>query len=1149
MVLKAVLIANRGEIAIRVTRAAAELGLRTVAVYSDDDAASLHVKKADEARPLGAVGPAAYLDIDRVLRVAEDAACDAVHPGYGFLSENAALARRCREKQICFVGPAPETLELFGDKAAARALAQEVGIPVLPGTARGISVEEAAGFLSSLGPGQAIMLKATAGGGGRGQRIVTGPDELAEAYARCQSEAASAFGDGSLFAEQLLSHARHVEVQIVGDATGAVSHLYERECSLQRRQQKIVEVAPAPNFPAALRAQLTDAAVRMATAAGYQSLGTFEFLVAGEQWYFMEANPRLQVEHTVTEEVLGVDIVRAQLEVAAGRSLADLGLDQAQVPPPRGFAVQARVNMETMGADGVPRPGGGVITAFEIPSGPGLRTDSFGYVGYRTSPRFDSLLAKVIVHSPSPRFDEAVAKAGRALEDLRIEGVPTNTGFLQAVLGHPTVRAGGAYTRFVDDHLADLLAAESGHPRRYFSESAPAEAGRGLAGVRLDSSDPLAVLAVGRRREEAPRREVPVAVAGGHEGLAEVLSPLQGTVVAVAVADGDAVRVGQQVLVMEAMKMEHVVVATVAGYVRHIGVAPGDAVFEGHPLVLVEPADLGSDGGPVSVEIDLDEIRPDLAEVLHRHAITLDAARPEAVARRRRTGQRTAWENVNDLCDPDTFVEHGGLALTPGSGLPVEEVIRKFPTDGMVCGVGSVNGSSFDPVEARTVVLSYDYTVLAGTQGPINHLKTDRMLELAGSWKLPVVFFTEGGGGRAGTGGNRGAGAKPSTAPTTNLMHRPLAVDTFATMGRLSGTVPTIGINSGYCFAGNASLLGMCDVIIATENSQIGMGGPALIEGGGLGVFSPDEIGPIDVQRANGVIDIDVEDEAAAVAAAKKYLSYFQGAIAGWTASDQRILRSIVPANRLRIYDIRQVIENLADTGSVLELRRHFGLGMVTALARIEGRPVGILANNPSHLAGAVDSEGAIKASRFMELLDTFGIPLVVLCDTPGIMVGPESEKTGAVRHCNRLFIVGAKLKVPVFMVVVRKAVGLGALAMMAGGVMEPFMTVAWPTGEFAGMGLEGQVKLGYRNELEAITDPAARLARYQQLVADAYERSKALQSGMSFHVDDVIDPMDTRRIVSNGLRSAGRPRRRPSRPGRPVVRSWGCAPNFAQPE
>ncbi len=395
----------------------------------------------------------------------------------------------------------------------------------------------------------------------------------------------------------------------------------------------------------------------------------------------------------------------------------------------------------------------------------------------------------------------------------------------------------------------------------------------------------------------------------------------------------------------------------------------------------------------------------------------------------------------------------------------------------MVTGIGSINGHLFEERVARSVVMAYDYTVLAGTQGPLNHPKTDRMLELAGKWRRPVVFFTEGGGGRAGTGGNRQANQN-AVDHRDNGMYRPMDTSTWTTLGKLSGLVPIIGINSGYCFAGNAAILGCCDVIIATRNSNIGMGGPAMVEGGGLGVFSPKEIGPMDVQVPNGVVDIAVEDEAEAVAVAKQYLSYFQGPVPEWSAPDQRRLRGMVPENRLRVYDVRKVIDTMADTDSVLELRRHFGVGIVTAFIRIEGQPMGVIANNPQHLGGAIDSDGSDKAARFMQLCDGFDIPILVLCDTPGMMVGPEVEKTALVRHCCRLFLTGANLTVPHMVIVLRKSYGLGAQAMAGGDFKHPLFAVAWPTGEFGGMGLEGQVKLGFRNELEAIDDPQARIER-----------------------------------------------------------------------
>ncbi len=1134
MPIQSLLVANRGEIAIRIMRAAGDLGIRTVAVHSGDDARNLHTRKADAVRPLRGRGVAPYLDSDQLIAAARESGCDALHPGYGFLAESAAFARQCEEAGLTFVGPRPQTLDLFGTKTEARALAQAHDVPIVPGLSRTISVEEAHAFFDELPQGAGMLIKAVAGGGGRGMRAVSDPSEIDSAYERCRSEAGQAFGDPRLYVERWIQRARHVEVQIAGDADGAITHFGERECSIQRRHQKLIEIAPAPALAPTLRERITAAAVRLARASGYRNLGTFEFLISagaegGGDFWFIETNARLQVEHTVTEEVTGVDLVQLQLRLAGGESLASLSLAQEDAPLPRGFAVQARVNMETMTAGGEARPAGGTLTAFEVPSGPGVRTDSFGYAGYRTNPGFDSLLAKVVGHSPTADLASALRRTSRALADFRIEGVATNIAFLQTILAHPDLAAGRLYTRFVDDHAAALVdPINATHPQRYFTrDSATGPAASGQAGVSVDTNDPLAVLAYGKEGVPAGAPPAPDPVmppaAEGPEGTLAVRAPLQGTIVTIDVAEGDAVREGQLLFVMNAMKMEHEVRAGASGVVREITVVAGDTLYEGHPLLFISEGVVDVAGEVASEEINLDYVRPDLAEVHERHAATLDAARPDAVARRRKTQQRTARENVDGLCDPGTFVEHGSLALTPGTGLPLEEVIRRFPTDGMITGVGSVNGELFEGETARCVVLAYDYTVLAGTQGAVNHPKTDRMLELAAKWRRPVVFFTEGGGGRAGTGGRRSGGDNAAEAPQIGG-YRPLDTPTFATMAKLSGLVPVIGVTSGRCFAGNAVLLGCCDVIIATANSNIGLGGPAMIEGGGLGVFTPEEVGPMSVQVPNGVVDIAVEDEQEAVRAARQYLSYFQGPVSDWDCADQRLLRTLVPENRLRAYDIRAIIETLADTTSVLELRPRFGIGMVTSLIRVEGRPLGVIANNATHLGGAVDSDGADKAARFMQLCDAFDLPILVLADTPGMMVGPEVERSALARHSARLFVTGANLTVPHFTIFLRKGYGLGAQAMAGGNTKEPFFAVSWPTGEFGGMGLEGQVKLGYRNELAAIEDPGRRMERYEELVARAYERGKALNQGVAFGVDDVIDPMESRFWISSAMRSVPPP-------------------------
>jgi acetyl/propionyl-CoA carboxylase alpha subunit/acetyl-CoA carboxylase carboxyltransferase component len=1136
MSLTCLLVANRGEIAVRIIRAAAELGIRTVAVFSEDDSRSLHTLRADEARPLRGTGAAAYLDMEQIIAVAAEAGCDAVHPGYGFLSENAAFARRCAEAGITFVGPRAEILDLFGDKARARALAERLGVPVLPGTSGATSLDGARAFLSSLGTGGAMMIKAVAGGGGRGMRAVHRADDIEEAYSRCQSEARSAFGNGDVYVEQLIPKARHIEVQVMGDGSGRVSHAWERECTIQRRNQKVVEIAPSPGLPPRLRDRLTAAAVRLAEEVRFDNIGTFEFLIDaaggdGEPAFaFIEANPRLQVEHPVTEEVTGIDLVKVQLQLAAGRSLAELGLGQADVPEPRGFAMQVRVNLETIGGDGTVKPSGGTLTVFEPPSGPGLRVDSFAYAGYVTSPAFDSLLAKLIAHSPSADFADVVARAYRALCEFRVEGVDTNIGFLQNLLRHPEFVANRTYTRFVEDHIAELGGETVGDHRRRFFGGAGADRiqadARDLAGARVDANDPLAVLHHGKSERSTIGADAAAGIGGAmRDGTVAVRAPIQGTIVAIDVREGDFVRKGQRLLVMEAMKMEHIVVADISGQVQRLAVSVGDAVFQGHPLAFIEEGEVEVVQDERQEQVDLDHVRPDLAEAHQRHAAGLDDARPDAVARRRKTGQRTARENIADLCDPGSFVEYGPLVIAAQRRRrSVEELIVQTPADGLVAGIGTVNGDYFDEAKSRCIAMSYDYTVLAGTQGQQNHRKKDRMFELAETWRLPIVFFTEGGGGRPGD--------------TDGLGVAGLDCMAFNYFGKLSGLVPLVGITAGRCFAGNAALLGCCDVVIATANANIGMGGPAMIEGGGLGVFRPEEVGPMDVQVPNGVVDIAVEDESEAVQAAKKYLSYFQGTISDWTCADQRLLRGIIPENRRRIYDVRSVIDTLADTGSVLELRRHFGPGMVTAFIRIEGRPMGVVANNPMYLAGAIDSDGADKAARFMQLCDAFDIPLLFLCDTPGIMVGPEVEKTALVRHAARMFVIGASVSVPFFTIVLRKAYGLGAQAMAGGSFKAPFFAVSWPTGEFGGMGLEGAVKLGYRNELAAIEDPEKRKALYDEMVERMYERGKAVNTASHFEIDDVIDPIASRPWIAAALRSVPPPAASTGKK-RPCIDTW----------
>ena len=1051
----ALLIANRGEIALRIIRTATELGVRTVAVYADDDADSPHVHAADEA-----IDVPDYLDQAAILAAAKNSGAEMIHPGYGFLSENAEFARACAASGYTFVGPDADVLERVGNKSSARAAAIGAGVPVLAATDGPSSVDDVRAFFAA--QAGAIVIKALAGGGGRGMRKVGNAEQIDDAYRQCAAEAQLGFGNPALFAEALLNDARHIEVQIVAAPAGHQTHalaLGDRDCSIQRRYQKLVEIAPAQGISDALRRGLHEAAARLCARVGLRGLATVEFLVADEKFVFLEVNPRIQVEHTVTEQTTGVDLVAVQLAIAGGASSYQLGLpagiasDGSEVigePAARqGIAIQTRVNMETFAADGSVLPAAGTLTTFSPPTGPGVRVDTYGRPGLTPSPRYDSLLAKVVTHVRGAEFPAALRKARTALADFGIEGTRTNISFLRELLSESQLQSGWVTTSFLDEKLPELAAAALSH-----------------------------------------QHDTRVAAVELYPGEEALRAQLAGTVVELA-AEGAEFAPGEQLVVLEAMKMQHVLVAPDALRTLRSLVVVGQVVGTGDPLLTFIRTGTGADGESGSAVIDLDQPRADLDEVAQRHLLTRDEGREKAVTKRHNQGRRTARENIDDLVDDGSFVEYGALAIAAQrSRRSEEDLIANTPADGLVAGVATIGG-------AEAVVVSYDYTVLAGTQGMRNHAKTDRVFDLAARKRLPVVLFAEGGGGRPGD--------------TDVGGHSGLDVPTFRMLAGLSGQVPLVSIVSGRCFAGNAALAGVCDVIIATPDANIGMGGPAMIEGGGLGVYPPEAIGPIDVQRHNGVVHVVARDEAHAVSLAKQYLSYFQGSCNEWEAPDPRLARHVVPQNRLRAYDVHRAIESIVDVGSVLELRPDYGVGIVTALARVEGVPYGLIANSSHHLGGAIDAEAADKAGDFLGLCESFRLPVISLCDTPGFMVGPDAEKEAAVRRFGRMFVLGARLTVPLGMIILRKAYGLGAMAMAGGSFHAPQFTVAWPTGEIGGMGLEGAVRLGFSKELAAAADELERQQLFDRLVEAAYQHGKALRAATTFELDDVIDPAASR--------------------------------------
>lgn len=1065
-----VLVANRGEIACRIIRTIKARGYRAVAVQSQDEAvagaaAGLHVALADEVITLPGVGASAYLDTEALVAAAQSSDCELVHPGYGFLSESAPFARACTAAGLTWVGPDAEALLLFGDKRATRLRAEELGIPVVPATGLLTSdskeSESAIENEARLRPARELLaehpsgiaIKALAGGGGRGIRVVSNPSDLAGSVRACASEAEAGFDDARVFAEALITGARHIEVQVIGTPYGVVV-LGDRDCSIQRRRQKIVEIAPAPGLSEETRRSLHSDAERLLSTAGYRSLATVEFLVADEGYWLLEVNPRIQVEHTVTETVTGLDLVAAQLDVAAGR------IPDAVETTPRGSAIELRISAETLLGSGAPAPSTGQIESVSWPTGPGTRIDTWVSAEVAVTGSFDPLLAKVIIQGPA--LAVAAASARRALDELRIVGIETNVGVVAAIL--EILELGNATTSAFDEHAEEIALRAQGFttPRAVGVVSAPAES-------KLAHFD-------------TPELEA---------GEVVLESTLSGTVVSV----GDD---HNEYVLVEAMKMHHPISGPKAARIRHL-VSAGDQVAAGQPLAILE----GVAAGEATAAEEL-EPHPGVDEVQRRHARVRDEAREAQLTKIRSRGRRTARENIEDLVDHGSLVEYGPLVIAAQlQRRSAEDLVANTAGDGLIGGTATIDGH-------EAVVISYDYSVLAGTQGTRNHLKTDRLIQLAESKRVPIVLFAEGGGGRPGD---------TDRAPSSGLQ-----VPTFASLARLRGKVPLIAIVSGRTFAGNAALAGVCDLIIATPDANIGMGGPAMVEGGGLGRYRPEDIGPVGVHSDNGVIDFVAEDEAAAVAVARESLAILQGratAVIGVSNEDSgdegraaeaaERTRTIVPADRMRAFAIRDVIDNIADAESFIELRRHHAPGAVTGFVRVGGSPFALIANDNHHLGGAIDVGAARSFTQHLRLAQDHGLPVISLIDTPGFMVGPDSEIEPGVRAFGDLFVAGAALTVPVGSVIIRKGYGLGAMAMATGGFDANDFTIAWPSGEIGPMGLEGAVRLGYAKELASIVDEAERRQREDELIAAEYEQGKALSAAMVFDIDDVIDPASTR--------------------------------------
>ena len=1100
-----ILIANRSEIACRLIRTYSLYpSITTLALCTPSEKDATHVRLASASVALAGEGPRAYLDAANIVDIAKREGCWGIAPGYGFLSEDAGFVRLCEDAGITFIGPTSEQLARLGNKMSARSLAAEIGVPVLNGTKtannQGSSVAEVLAFGRSLGSGSKLILKASAGGGGRGIRIVdNAKDEQAirAAYDACSREAQAYFGDGNLFAERYLQGAKHIEVQLLGDGTGEVSHFWERECSLQRRNQKVVEIAPSPSVSPQLRRAIIEAAVKLGKAVKLRSLATIEFLVDadGENFFFMEANPRIQVEHTITEQINGIDLVDLQLQVAKGLSLADMHIPRSP-PPPRLTSIQLRVNSESFNQDGTAQPESGTIRQAHFSTGAGVRVETAleGGRSYAVSPLFDSLLAKVIVTASS--YESALRLARRVIGETRIVGCRTNQPFLMALLDSRVVQEGRSNILTIQENVESL-----------YKDTSKLESEL-QAGSDQSMEESTAAQQDSAKIERPPDSE-------------ELTAHLTGVVLSIKVNEGDKVTAGQELVVLEAMKMEHSVRSACNGVVAKLAISQGQQVNAKDPLLFIKSDGSASADAQVAEAEDPNKLRPELEELNERKAYSKYAGREKDIEKRHANGYLTGRENLDLLVDKNSFVEYGDLVVAAQrKRFPLSHLIARTSGDGIIVGWAKMDSH---PV----AMVIGDYLVLAGTQGHYHHQKLDRIFQSIIDHPAPLVLYAEGGGGRPGD--------------TDHMGMAGLKTPSFSLMGEIKARgIPSITVVNGYCFAGNAAFLGTCDIVIATKGGDkdapsrkattIGMGGQAMIEGGGLGRFEHEFIGPIDVHMRSGGIDVLVDTEKEAAPLVRKIVALFtqpqlRPSESPYTSDPLRLRTAVPPlASRRRAYDVRHVISLLLDDDSFIEFCPEWGLSVLTGFGRVNGRAVAIMASNSSSpLGGAIDVTSGAKVNRLFRLLIRLGgMHLISLCDTPGFMVGPDFERSieaqgaGSTYRCfgdwfgnsQEFALLGGR----VLGIVLRNGFGLGAQAMLGGGSLRNSMCVAWPSAVFGGMGIEGAVRLAYKKELEAIKDLEERKKKEQEMIDVMYREGNAVNMAMASEIDSVIDPATTRK-------------------------------------
>ncbi|MCA9830293.1 MAG: carboxyl transferase domain-containing protein [Dehalococcoidia bacterium] len=1115
--LKRMLIANRGEIAIRIAKAADALGIDTVAVFTQADSQSLHTRcatRAVEFGPANGVSPqdplAPYLDREGLVRIALETGCDSVHPGYGFLSEHAAFADLCAANGLTFVGPPPSVLSLFGDKVRARAFAHSVGVPIVPGSESPLASPDHAAIIAN-GLGFPVMLKAAAGGGGRGMRLVERTEDIRSAFERCRGEALSAFGDGTLFMEKVIARPRHVEVQILGDAAGNIVHLYDRDCSVQERNQKVVEIAPAPNLDPALRNSIFDHAVKIAKAASYVNAGTVEFLVspATGEHYFIECNPRIQVEHTVTEMVTGIDLVESQIRIAGGETLAQLGLaSQEAVPGARGFAVQARV---------VAR-GAGVMTAYKEPTGPRVRVDSCGYQGYAPRPQFDPLFAKVIgASNSSGSFASAVDRTLRALAEFHVAGLPNNLAQLRAILAHPEFVAGDARTTFLAEY-PEILTVQ---PARSEGPLSLLERQTSLMSARaIPASSPVPAL--------------PVAT-----GQVGVEAPLGGALLELRIKEGDEVSFGDILAVISAMKMETNVTAPCAGTVTSVAdVRPGDQLAAGQIVVVIAPEE-----GAAATALPEDETwAPVLGQIATlqslAHARLAPGSSEPGVVRQRSRGKLNCRERIDLLLDDGSFHEVGSVAGF--ASYDDEGAISAFTPANHVGGWGQVR--------RRTVIVcADDFTSRGGHSDGAIGAKSSYLDRLSIELRVPAIRLLDGssGGGSVASmvPAQRQEGesaAKESSGAITAGRPRVTGGGGSFLPGHLGSTmyaeqlatVPVVNMLLGSVVGIGAAkaVLGHFSVMVR-DISQLFVAGPPVVSHAMGYDVTKEDLGDWRIHCTNGSVDNLAESEQEAVEMTRRFLSYLPSSVyeappvVAPRSTDPANRRdeelfTLVPRKRTTTFDIRRAIRLLADEDSFFEVGPLWGSDQVTGFVRMNGHPMGVIASDSRHVnGGALTADGCSKLTRHIDLCDLFHVPVLNLVDNPGFAVGIEHETAGTIRKGGEWMIAFAQMHVPMFTVLMRRSFGVAGNN-YATPQARPSVRVAWPAADTGGIPPEGGIEAAYKRQLAEAADPEA-------LRAELYARIESARGPLGplsrFQLEEIVDPRDTRRLVCEWVENAYR--------------------------